>query len=1005
MNKRHLIYSLPVILLLIIAVTGWFATDYLGNQARQEIISEGRASVLTLSTYVSSAFTTIEGAVKSLAGSPWIATALLSKKNQDIEYANSALDRYNSALNVSVSYLMDANGTTVASSNRNDPDSFLGISYRFRPYFQEAAKGQPYHYFALGITSGKRGFYASYPVQNRSGKVLGVVTMKKGLDDMGTFFRKYPLCFLISPEGIIFLSSKPEMVRKSLWPLDKTTQEKLIASQQFGNKPFEAVTQKEIVDGTEVTLGGKNYFVSRKVIDSGGWSIVLLSPTDRIWIYKLTGILATIFVCFLIMVFAGTLYLTERSNEAIRQSEESKRRLLHTVGDGILGVDAIGRLTFTNPAALRMLGFAEEEMLGRMVHALIHHSHKDGSSYPEEDCPMYASRVRAVDSHVEDEVLWRKDGSSFSVDYFSSPIINQGKVEGAVVTFRDITERKRAEDELKKSEEITHAITDFANDAIMMIDNNGIISYWNPAAELILGYTSAEAIGRYLHELIIPERFITAHLAAFSEFQKTGQGNAIGKTLELAARRKDGREIDVALSLSAVKIKGTWHAIGILQDITERKRAEDALRESEERYRVLVENASDIIFRTDVHGQLTFVNPAMIHVTGYEKDELIGRRYTILIRPDMRDHALKFFGRQMVKGLQNTYSEYPIITKDGKNLWFGQNTQLIVNDGKVTGFQVVSRDITGLKRMEEKLRFEEQRFRAFVEHASDMIALVNPEGVILYVNPAIESILGYKPEERIGANGSEIVHPDDVKALADVFNTLSSDTSSPVINGELRLRHKDGSWRTLVAVGSNLVNNNVVEAIIINYRDITERKKAQEQIQYMATHDLLTDLPSLRFAKDRLFVALSMARRYKKAVAVMFIDLDGFKDVNDTLGHDAGDYVLKQVARRLLSCVRETDTVSRVGGDEFLIIATEINVPENVAQIAEKVIHLVSQPIIFSGRQAAISASIGIALYPDDDTDMDQLIKKADEAMYRVKKTGKNGFCFIRDTFCTGHKQ
>jgi diguanylate cyclase (GGDEF)-like protein/PAS domain S-box-containing protein len=1005
LNKKRYLYSLPVILLLIIAVAGWFAMDYLGNQARKEIISEGHASVLTLSTYVSSSFTTIEGAVKSLAGSPWIAPALLSKNNQDIEHANSVLDRYNSALNVSVSYLMDANGMTVASSNRNDPDSFLGISYRFRPYFQEAAKGQPYHYFALGITSGKRGIYVSYPVGNRSGKALGVVTMKKDLDDMGTFFRKYPFCFLISPEGIIFLSSKPEMVRKSFWLLDKTTQEKLMASQQFGNKPFEFITKKEIADGTEVTLEGKNYFVSRKVIDSGGWSIVLLSPTDRIWIYKLTGILATIFVCFLIIVFTGTLYLTERSNEAIRQSEESKRKLLHTAGDGILGVDAIGRLTFVNLAALRMLGFAEEEMLGQNIHALIHHSHKDGSNYPEEDCPMYASRVKAVDSHVEDEVLWRKDGSSFPVDYFSSPITKDGTVEGAVVTFRDITERKRAEDELKKSEEITHAITDFANDAITMMDNKGNISYWNPAAELILGYTSAEAIGRNLHELITPERFLPAYLAAFPEFQKTGQGNAIGKTQELAARRKDGREIDVALSLSAVKIKGAWHSVGILQDITERKRADDALRESEERYRVLVENASDIIFRTDVNGQLTFVNPAMIHVTGYEKEELIGMQYTILIRPDMRDNALKFFGRQMVKGLQNTYTEYPIITKDGKNLWFGQNTQLIVNNGKVTGFQVVSRDITELKRMDDKLQFEEQRFRAFVEHASDMIVLVNPEGVILYVNPAIESILGFKPEERIGANGSEIVHPDDVKALADVFNTLSRDTNSPVINGELRLRHKDGSWRTLEAVGSNLVNNNVVESIIINYRDITERKKAEEQIQYMATHDLLTDLPSLRFAKDRLFVALGMARRYKKAVAVMFIDLDGFKDVNDTLGHDAGDYVLKQVARRMLSCVRETDTVSRVGGDEFLIIATEINAPENVAQIAEKVIQLVSQPIIFNGSQAVVSASIGIALFPDDDTDMDQLIKKADEAMYRVKKTGKNGFCFTRDTFCTGHKQ
>ena len=869
MNKKRYLYSLPIILLLIVVIVGFIATDYLGNKARREIILESQASVLTLSTYVSSTFTTIEGAVKSLSGAPHITLALLSKHDQDIKNANDVLDRYNSAMNTSVSYLMDTNGTTIASSNRNDPDSFLGISYRFRPYFQEAAKGQPYHYFALGITSGKRGFYASYPVHNPPGKVIGVVTMKKDLDDMGIFFRKYPFCFLISPEGIIFLSSKPEMVRKGLWPLDKTTQEKLITSQQFGNKPFEAVTQKKIADGTEVTFEGKDYFVSRKVIDSGGWSIVLLNPTHRILIYKLIGVLATIFVCFLIMVFAGTLYLTERSNEAIRQSEERKRQLLHAAGDGIFGVDATGRTTFVNPAALLMLGFAEEEMSGRMVHALIHHSHRDGSNYPVEDCPMYASLTKAVDSHVEDEVFWRKDGSNFPVDYFSSPITKDGKVEGVVVTFKDITERKRTE---------------------------------------------------------------------------------------------------------------------------------EALRESGERYRVLVENASDIIFRTDVNGQLTFVNPAMIHVTGYEKEELIGKHYTILIRSDMRDNAIKFFGRQMVKGLHNTYSEYPIITKDGRNLWFGQNTQLIVKDGKVVGFQVVSRDITELKRMEEKLRFEEQRFRAFVEHSSDMIVLVNPEGVILYVNPAIESVLGFKPEERIGAKGSEIVHPDDIEALADVFNTLSRDTNSPVMNAELRLRHKDGSWRTLEAVGSNLVKNNVVESIIINYRDITERKKAEEQIQYLATHDLLTDLPSLRFAKDRMSVALNMARRYKKAVAVMFIDLDGFKDVNDTLGHDAGDYVLKQVAKRLLSCVRETDTVARVGGDEFLIIATEINNPENAAQIAEKVIHLISQPIIFNGRQAVVSVSIGIALFPDDSIDMDQLIKKADEAMYRVKKAGKNGFRFISDT-------
>src|SRR5664280_1493431 len=146
MNKRHFFYSLLIILLLIVAVAGWFATDYLGNKARHEIVSESQASVLTLSIYVSSTFTTIEGTVKSMSGSPSITPALLSKHDQDIEHANSALDRYNSALNASVTYLMDADGTTVASSNRKDPDSFVGKSYRFRPYFQEAAKGQPGRY-------------------------------------------------------------------------------------------------------------------------------------------------------------------------------------------------------------------------------------------------------------------------------------------------------------------------------------------------------------------------------------------------------------------------------------------------------------------------------------------------------------------------------------------------------------------------------------------------------------------------------------------------------------------------------------------------------------------------------------------------------------------------------------------------------------------------------------------------------------------------------------------
>ncbi len=142
-------------------------------------------------------------------------------------------------------------------------------------------------------------------------------------------------------------------------------------------------------------------------------------------------------------------------------------------------------------------------------------------------------------------------------------------------------------------------------------------------------------------------------------------------------------------------------------------------------------------------------------------------------------------------------------------------------------------------------------------------------------------------------------------------------------------------------------------------------------------------------------MAMNHAHRYNTMAAVMFIDLDGFKTVNDTLGHDAGDEVLKHVAQRLLACVRETDTVARIGGDEFLLIATGLHTPENASQIAEKVIQFVSQPIIFNGRQAVVGASIGIALFPDHGNDKDQLIKQADEAMYSVKNASKNGFGFV----------
>ena len=181
------------------------------------------------------------------------------------------------------------------------------------------------------------------------------------------------------------------------------------------------------------------------------------------------------------------------------------------------------------------------------------------------------------------------------------------------------------------------------------------------------------------------------------------------------------------------------------------------------------------------------------------------------------------------------------------------------------------------------------------------------------------------------------------------------------------------------------------------HSDITDQKESEEKIRYLATHDPLTELPNLRVAIDRISGALQLAKRNEALVAIMFIDLDGFKGVNDNHGDDAGDNVLKKIANRLNSCVRESDTVARIGGDEFVIVLTEIHTADNAAVIADKVIQAVSQPTTFKGLQLKVGASVGVALYPTNGNDPEHLLKHADNAMYATKNSGKKGYSFAEN--------
>ena len=246
--------------------------------------------------------------------------------------------------------------------------------------------------------------------------------------------------------------------------------------------------------------------------------------------------------------------------------------ILDAVGEGIFGLDVRGNHTFVNPQAARMLGYEPGELVGQPSHAIWHHSRQDGTHFPDVECPIYQTLRDGKSHRLEDDFFWRKNGTGFPVEYISTPIMEEGQLAGAVVSFKDISDKKKVSRDLVASEQRYRTITSTAQDAIILMDNRGRIAYWNPAAERIFGYPEGEVLGRDLHELLIPTRFAPQFKKGLSRFWASGEGNAIGKILEMTALRKGGKEFPVELALSALQQDDGWWAIGIVRDISDRER-------------------------------------------------------------------------------------------------------------------------------------------------------------------------------------------------------------------------------------------------------------------------------------------------------------------------------------------------------------------------------------------------------------------------------------------------
>jgi diguanylate cyclase (GGDEF)-like protein/PAS domain S-box-containing protein len=416
----------------------------------------------------------------------------------------------------------------------------------------------------------------------------------------------------------------------------------------------------------------------------------------------------------------------------------------------------------------------------------------------------------------------------------------------------------------------------------------------------------------------------------------------------------------------------------IVGEAITRARTEQALRKSEARLRQLIATTLDAVVTIDAAGNVLEWNGEAASTFGFGAREAVGSPFPASLLPHAALLALPH-GRT---------TETIVRRANGEELPV-EIAVAPVGSGADATLTAFIRDISERKRAQHELEAREQRFRTMVEKSWSGVVLLDAEIRFTYAGSSTQHIIGWDAQELLGRSLFDFVHPRDVEAARSVFAGII-DAPDQETHGELRFRHRDGRWVWLEGFGQNLLREPGLGAIVLNYRDVTQRKETEKQLEYRAYYDSLTGLPNRLLFRDRLVHSLEHAKRNRVGVAVMYLDLDHFKLVNDALGHSFGDRLLGAVARRLQSALRASDTISRIGGDEFSVLLPEVLNAEAVAGVARKVLQSLARPFHLDGHDFFVTASVGIGCHPADGDDAETLLKSADAAMYRAKELGRN---------------
>ncbi len=580
-----------------------------------------------------------------------------------------------------------------------------------------------------------------------------------------------------------------------------------------------------------------------------------------------------------------------------------------------------------------------------------------------------------------------------SVNY--SPVPGEsGNPAGVLVLFIDDTEPVQAEQALRESEQCLSVIFARAQVGLSVISARGRFLRVNDELCRMLGQSRNALLKLRVQDVTHPDDLDNT-LQAVRRLLTTGEPVSIDKHY----LRPDGTQMFSNSIISRLESRsGQPSVLAVTVDLTERKRVQDALAESEAKFRALAEASPALIWQLDPRGFAVYINPRCHTLLGVAEEALLGFGWKSFIHPEDFSEWMAQLD-EALRDMKPTQRRLRVKAADGQWHWMESHAApLFIAGGKYAGHVGTTIDVNDAARAQEELQVSNERLNLALEGSGDGVWDWNMQTDEIVCSQRAKEILGVEKHEGPirYKDWEKHVHPQDLSAVLTELRDCT-EGKKHYLNMEFRIRYRNESWRWILkrAIVVKRDAGNKAQRMTGTITDISEKRRSDEVVWHHANFDALTGLPNRRLFRDRLDHEVRKAQRTGLPLALLFIDLDRFKETNDVLGHDVGDKVLIEAGRRIRVCVRQSDTVARLGGDEFTAILTELDGLVHVEPVARKVNEALATPYRIGNEVIHLSASIGITLYPSDAATAEDLIRNADQAMYVAKNSGRNQFSYF----------